>query len=220
MPTARAASSFSLESPSVDQECGAPDIKAALRCCARRRRRVLWDQGGEQAARAMVPVVAKAGVLQRVPDGRGGGAVVAGYWPIGAELDCRPLLQGLGAAGWGCALPVIDGVSASLRFRRWRVGESLVAGRHGVQEPLAGSPEVTPAVILVPMLAFDRAGHRLGQGGGYYDRTLERLRSHGSVLAVGLAFAGQEQAAVPVEPHDQPLDWIVTETEAHRIRPG
>ena len=219
MPTARVASSFPLESPFVDHGRGVPDIKTALRLCARRRRRALWDQSGEQAARAVVTVIAEAGILRMLPGGHGG-AVVAGYWPIGAELDCRPLLQGLDAAGWGCALPVIDDVSASLRFRRWRVGESLVAGRHGSQEPLAASPEVTPAAILVPMLAFDRAGHRLGQGGGYYDRTLERLRARGPVLAVGLAFAGQEQAAVPVESHDQPLDWVVTETEAHRIRPG
>ncbi len=193
---------------------GAPDAKAVLRRGVRLRRRAVWQADGGRAAAAIVQVMAASGLLPE------GGGVVAGYWPVGTELDCRPLLHRLGAVGWDCALPVVVDAGGALRFRRWRPGDPLPVGAYGMPEPSALAPEVRPGLVLVPMLAFDRAGHRLGQGGGHYDRTLAQLRTRASVLAVGLAFAAQEEPALPVEPHDQPLDWIVTEKGAIRVRPA
>ena len=157
--------------------------------------------------------------IARVPDGdrRKADRVVAGYWPVGSELDCRPLLHQLRNAGWRCALPVVTAPALPLTFRLWRPDDGLVAGHYGIPEPPPSAAPCRPAVVLVPLVAFDRAGHRLGQGAGHYDRTLAALRASGPVLAIGLAFAVQEEPALPVEPHDQPLDWIVTEAGALRF---
>jgi 5-formyltetrahydrofolate cyclo-ligase len=94
----------------------------------------------------------------------------------------------------------------------------LVDGPFGTREPPAGTPELPPEVLILPLVAFDRRGYRLGYGGGYYDRTLAVLRRQGRALAVGVGFAAQEVVAVPCGRHDQRLDWIVTEREA--IEPG
>jgi len=93
----------------------------------------------------------------------------------------------------------------------------METGPFGIQEPTAAAPVLRPDLLLVPLLAFDRSGHRLGYGGGFYDRTLRALRADGAVLAVGIAYAGQEVDAVPVAEYDQPLNWIVTEREAIEI---
>lgn len=141
-------------------------------------------------------------------------AVFAGYWPLPGEFDPRPLLEGLSARGHVCALPVTVAPTAPLLFRRWAPGAPLQSGRYGILEPQDDAPPVVPDWLLVPLLAFDRAGFRLGQGAGYYDRTLAALRASGRpVQAVGLAFAGQEVAEVPRDPHDEPMDWIVTERD-------
>jgi 5-formyltetrahydrofolate cyclo-ligase len=188
-----------------------PDAKGAIRDRVRQRRRLISPADRGAAAAAVVAVVAESGLLPVTP------GIVAGYWPVGSELDCRPLLHGLDAAGWGCVLPVVVGATLALRFRSWRPGQPLETGGWRIPEPAASAPDIIPTVVLVPMVAFDRAGHRLGQGGGHYDRTLAALRSRGSVLAVGLAFAVQEEPALPAEPHDQPLDWLVTENGALRV---
>ena len=224
MPTADAASSRSSEPFPIVQGGAYHDVKAVVRVQVRRRRRLAWHAGGGAAASAVVVAVAEAGFLPdpigRYHVGSGSVDVVAGYWPVGCELDCRPLLQWFGAAGWDCALPVVVGAAAPLRFRRWRPGEPLVAGGGGIPEPASSAPEVSPSVVLVPLVAFDRAGRRLGQGAGHYDRTLAVLRARAPVLVVGLAFAVQEEPALPAAPHDQPLDWIVTEQGAHRVWPA
>ena len=142
--------------------------------------------------------------------------VIAGYWPIGDEADVCPLLIGLHALEGATALPVVAERDAPLVFRRWSAGDALEAGPHGTRHPLAAAPAVTPAIVLVPLLAFDRAGRRLGFGGGYYDRTLAMLRASGAVSAVGIAYAAQELPEIPAEPHDQPLDWVVTERDVWR----
>ena len=131
---------------------------------------------------------------------------VAAYWPIRSEIDPRPILAGLHARGQATALPVVtpDG----LVFRRWSPGDPLVRARFGLSEPVAEAPEVRPDAFLVPLAAFDRAGRRLGYGAGLYDRAIAALAPH---LTLGLAFAAQEAAAVPTEPHDRPLDLIATE---------
>lgn len=144
------------------------------------------------------------------------GTVTAGYVPIRDELDPNPLLDALASAGATCCLPVILGRGQPLRFRLWRPGDALVPGPFGVPSPAEDAAEISPTLILVPMLGFDRKGHRLGYGAGFYDRTLDRLRRHGRVLAIGLAYAGQELSLIPADDHDQPLDWIVTEREAFK----
>ncbi|HWA00464.1 MAG TPA: 5-formyltetrahydrofolate cyclo-ligase [Caulobacterales bacterium] len=142
---------------------------------------------------------------------------VAGYWPVGGEIDPRPLLAALAKAGREIALPRMETRAGPARFFAWRTGEALTADAFGVPSPPVGR-ELRPRLILTPLLAFDRAGHRLGQGGGHYDRILAVRRAEGA-LAVGLAYSEQEMQAVPAGPLDAPLDWVVTEREAIRCAP-
>lgn len=137
------------------------------------------------------------------------GETVAGYWPISSEADVRPLMLRLAAAGALLALPVVQG--AVLTFRRWRPGDRLVDGPNGTRHPPEDAAPANPRLLLVPLLAFDRQGGRLGYGGGYYDRTLSMLRAEGTVTAVGIAFAAQERTGLPHQSHDQAMDWVVTE---------
>jgi 5-formyltetrahydrofolate cyclo-ligase len=145
------------------------------------------------------------------------GASVSGFWPIGSEIDLRPLLMALAARGHSVALPVVVGRDRPLVFRAWREGNEMAEGQWGIREPLESAPEITPAVLLVPLLAFDRDGYRLGYGGGFYDRTLELLRTSGSAIAIGAAWAAQEVPVVPHGAHDQPLDWMLSERECFQI---
>lgn len=138
-------------------------------------------------------------------------AIVAAYAAFGGELDPLPLLEALAAKGVALALPVVEAKAAPLVFRAWEPGAPLVQHRFGMAEPPRDAPAVVPDIVVVPLLAFDRQGYRLGYGGGYYDRTLAALRKRGRVLAVGVGFAVQEMPSVPRGPHDVPLDWIVTE---------
>jgi 5-formyltetrahydrofolate cyclo-ligase len=142
------------------------------------------------------------------------GRLVAGYWPMAGEIDPRPLLERLHALGIALALPVIEG--SSLAFRAWHPGLAVRPGARGTSHPEAGD-FVAPDVVIAPLVAFDRAGHRLGRGAGFYDRTIARLRAEGPVLVVGLAYDVQELDAVPIEPGDRRLDWVVTETRAMRF---
>lgn len=144
---------------------------------------------------------------------------LAGYWPFGDELDPRPLLRHAHADGRTLALPVCGPRGTPLTFRRWTPGAPLAPGRYGIAEPGPEAPAVVPAALLIPLLAFDRAGRRLGYGAGYYDRTLASLRTAGPVLAIGVAYAAQEVERVPAGIHDELLDWIVTETGAICVRP-
>ena len=148
------------------------------------------------------------------------GSGVSAFWPLDGEIDSRPSMTGLHERGCRVALPVMRGPGKALRFRRWQPGDELVPAGFGTREPGDDKPAVTPTVLLVPLLAFDRAGYRLGYGGGFYDRTLAELRGRGAVCAIGLAYAGQEMQDVPHDDKDQPLDWIVTEDEAIRIERG
>ncbi len=141
------------------------------------------------------------------------GAVVSGYWPFRSEIDPRPLMARLAAAGARIALPVTPpkGSDAPLHFRLWDAVDELRPGHFPVHEPPTHAKTVEPDLVLVPLLAFDRRGHRLGYGAGHYDRTLARLRALKPVTALGLAFAAQEVDELPAGPHDQRLDGVVTE---------
>ena len=144
--------------------------------------------------------------LFRDPDAR----AIAGYWPVLEEPDCLPLLAALAQRGYDTLLPAITAPGSPLLFRRWRKGEALVRNRFGIAEP-TGEGETAPNVVIVPCAAFDRSGHRIGFGKGYYDVTLAKLRAQGRVLALALAFACQEVETIPAEAHDERLDAVLTE---------
>jgi 5-formyltetrahydrofolate cyclo-ligase len=146
------------------------------------------------------------------------GSTVSGFLPIGSEIDPRPALRRLRVMGMNICLPCVVAPDAPLVFRAWEEHDPLVEETFGTKAPAPSAPERDPDILMVPMLAFDGAGYRLGYGGGFYDRSLEALRARKRVTAVGVAFSGQRVDAVPRGPHDQPLDWIVTEGGA--FRPG
>lgn len=145
--------------------------------------------------------------------------VVGGYWPIGTEVDVRPLLHAVRERGWSCALPVVGERNQPLQFRRWEPGMILRPGAFGIQEPTETAESLLPNVLLVPLLAFDRWGHRLGYGAGFYDRTIVTLRGQTGLLSIGIGFAAQEMPRVPRDVLDQPLDWILTEDRVMRPEP-
>ena len=144
-------------------------------------------------------------------------AIVAGYAPIRHEIDPMPLLAALSADGHTLCLPVVMEREGALIFRRWRPGDGLASGAFGVPTPLADAPTVGPTLMIVPLLAFDRRGNRLGYGAGFYDRTITALRSTGTLETIGIAYAEQELDTVPTDPHDAHLDLILTPEEV--IRP-
>jgi 5-formyltetrahydrofolate cyclo-ligase len=146
------------------------------------------------------------------------GAVVSGYWPIKSEIDPLPLMRRLVGQGARLALPVIAGRDQPLLFRAWDEASQLLRGQLGIMEPSPGSRVVSPDIVLVPLAAFDRAGHRIGYGAGHYDRTLAQLRAQKSVAAIGLAFNVQEIEAVPNLSHDVRLDYVLTETSTFDFR--
>ncbi|MEM9250231.1 MAG: 5-formyltetrahydrofolate cyclo-ligase [Pseudomonadota bacterium] len=152
---------------------------------------------------------AASGALAAALDGVAG-QVIAGYLPIRTEADPLPAMEALAPANRLC-VPVVEGPGQPLTFRQWSPGCALVEGPFRVMVPAAGA-ELVPNYLIVPMVAFDAGLYRLGYGGGFYDRTLERLRVSGHVRAIGLAYAAQGVERLPLEPTDQPLDEIVTET--------
>jgi 5-formyltetrahydrofolate cyclo-ligase len=143
------------------------------------------------------------------------GTIVSGFMPLKSEIDPLPLMRTLAAR---LALPVIAGRGQPLIMRAWAFGEPLDRGQWGIREPQADAPAVEPDIVLVPLLAFDRSGQRIGYGAGYYDMTLARLRAVKPVTAIGLAFAAQEVPAVPVTPRDARLDLVLTEQEVIDFR--
>jgi 5-formyltetrahydrofolate cyclo-ligase len=178
--------------------------KPGLRARLRGLRRRLAAEAPDAAARA-----AERLPLDRLPPFR----VVSGYHALGSELDAGPLLRRLAAGGALIAMPAGSDLAAPLAFRLWEPGDVLVPDAFGVPSPGPAAPRLTPELVVVPVLAFDRRGGRLGQGGGTYDRTLANLRADGRVFVLGLAYAGQEVDEVPAEAHDQRLDAILTERD-------
>lgn len=178
------------------------ETKAAIRKAALAKRNALSAEWRAMAcrdiARHALPVASA-----------GPGGAVAGYWPYKSEADPRPLMELLRDYGRPLALPVI--AHPDVFFRRWIEGVELVDAGFGTLGPDATADEVTPAVLLVPLAAFDARGNRIGWGQGHYDRVIARLAAMGDLLTIGIAFACQQVDAVPAEAHDRPLDAVVTE---------
>ena len=186
------------------------DSKAALRREAMARRDALPPDARQAAAEA---IAARPFPLAITP-----GAIVSGFMPLKSEINPLPLMRKLAGQGARLALPVVAGRGRPLIMREWVFGEPLIAGVWGIREPKPEAAEVDPNILLVPLLAFDRAGHRIGYGAGYYDLTLAQLRARNPVIAVGLAFAAQEVAAVPATPRDARLGLVLTEREVLDLR--
>jgi len=182
-----------------------PDLKAELRRTAMAQRDALPPAERMVAAQAIadrgLPVDLKPGVI------------VSGFSPLKSEISPLPLLRRLADAGAGLALPVVVGRGQPLVMRAWSFGAPLDAGVWGIRQPPADAAEVFPDILIVPLLAFDRRGHRIGYGAGYYDMTIARLRVMKPITAIGIAFAAQEIAAVPATPRDARLDLVLTERE-------
>jgi len=175
--------------------------KIILRLEMRGLRRRLCAEAPDAASR----------VVAHLPAGRLGAAVVAGYQPTGTEMDPWPLMQAFARAGARLALPVAVTLDGPLIFRAYADGDPLKPDIAGVAAPIAAAGPLQPDLVITPLLAFDHLGGRVGQGGGHYDRTLAALRKRAPIFALGLAYAGQQIAHLPAEPHDQPLDAILTE---------
>jgi 5-formyltetrahydrofolate cyclo-ligase len=147
------------------------------------------------------------------------GTILSAFWSIGDEIEVQPLLHAAHALGCVCALPVVTAPRMPLTFRSWEPGTELTVSAFGIPEPGPERPVVTPDISIVPLLSFDREGYRLGYGGGFFDRTIAAMRSRPRMrpyIAAGVGFAGQEVARVPREPHDERLNWIITEADVIR----
>jgi 5-formyltetrahydrofolate cyclo-ligase len=186
------------------------DAKAALRELAIARRDALPATERAKAAEIIAgrefPLVINSTMI------------VSGFMPLKSEINPLPLMRRLAAGGAQLALPVVVGRGKPLIMRAYAFGDELGAGQWAIRQPKAEAPEVFPDILLVPLLAFDRAGHRLGYGAGYYDITINTLRARKPIVAIGIAFAAQEIDAVPVTPRDARLDLVLTEREVIDFR--
>jgi 5-formyltetrahydrofolate cyclo-ligase len=184
--------------------------KAALRRAAIARRDALAADERQAAAETIA--------AQAFPVAVPADTIVSGFMPLKSEINPLPLMRQLAANGARLALPVIAGRGKPLIMRSWAFDDPLDRGQWTIREPKADAAEVEPDILLVPLLAFDRTGHRIGYGAGYYDRTIAGLRARKSITALGLAFAAQEVPAVPATPGDARLDLVLTEREVIDFR--
>jgi 5-formyltetrahydrofolate cyclo-ligase len=184
--------------------------KAELRRDALARRDAMLPDVRQAAAEAIA--------AREFPLAITSGVIVSGFMPLKSEVSPLPLMRKLAEQGALLALPAIAGRGKPLVMRAWEFGAPLDRGQWGIREPTPAAAEVEPDILLVPLLAFDRAGHRIGYGAGYYDLTITQLRARKAVVAVGLAFAIQEVAAVPATPRDARLDLVLTERELIDLR--
>ena len=141
------------------------------------------------------------------------GAIVSGFMPMRSEISPIPLMRKLEAAGAKLALPIVAGRGKPLIMRAWAFGDALETGVWNIPQPRANAPVVDPDILIVPLLAFDRRGQRIGYGAGYYDMTINRLRGIKAITAIGIAFAAQEIPTVPATERDARLDLVLTERE-------
>ena len=186
------------------------DLKSIVRRDALMRRDAIPAAERTQGAEA---IAARAFPLAIKP-----GTIVSGFMPLKTEINPLPLMRKLGERGAHLALPAIAGRGKPLIMRAFTFGDELASGQWGIREPKADAAEVAPDILLVPLLAFDRTGHRIGYGAGYYDMTIARLRSIKPLIAAGIAFAAQEVEQVPVTPRDARLDLVLTERDVIDLR--
>ncbi|QRM28883.1 5-formyltetrahydrofolate cyclo-ligase [Microvirga sp. VF16] len=184
-----------------------PELKERQRREMIARRDALADDFREQASDRII------GRALDLPE-LNGITPVGAYWPIRSEVDPRLLMEELVARGQDVALSQI--LHPHLSWRLWQPGDVLVKGGFGVREPGPDAPQIFPKALIVPLVAFDRRGGRIGYGKGHFDRAIAALETQHPVLTVGLAYAVQEIDEVPVEPHDRLLDVIITEAELIR----
>ena len=185
------------------------DSKAELRRRALAARDALTEQARRDAAQAIArrafPVAVRPGMI------------VSGFMPIGSEIDPLPLMRNLTHAGAKLALPVVAGRGKPLIMRAWAFGEPLIEAIWNIKVPGPSAAIVEPDILIVPFAAFDRAGHRIGYGAGYYDRTIAGLRAKKAIVAIGFGLAVQEIPQVPATEFDQRLDYILTERETIKV---
>jgi 5-formyltetrahydrofolate cyclo-ligase len=184
--------------------------KAALRAATLALRDALPAAERQAAAEA---IAARA-----FPIAVAAGSIVAGFSPMRSEINPLPLMRKLADAGARLALPVVQGRGKPLIMRAWHFGAPLKSGQWGIREPTADAGEVAPDILIVPLAAFDRQGHRIGYGAGYYDMTIHALRAKKMVIAVGIAYAAQEIEQVPATERDARLDLVLTEREVIDLR--
>jgi 5-formyltetrahydrofolate cyclo-ligase len=194
----------------MPQSAAIDTVKAAVRREAIARRDAI---PAEERAAAAQTIAARAFPVPVPP-----GVTVSGFIPLKNEIDVRPLLRKLSQMGAKLALPVVVGRGEPLIMRAWEFCAPLKAGGWGISEPPPHAPEALPDILLVPLLAFDRAGDRIGYGAGYFDITIRSLRAQKPVTVIGVAFAAQEIAQVPTTPRDARLDLVLTEREAIDVR--
>ena len=177
--------------------------KAGLRRAGLGRRREVHRDKAASAAQALTErLMTDIGSVENT---------IAGYWPIGDEIDCRPAMEKLAKNGAQLALPVVAGQGQVLIFRIWKPGEQLETGPFGTSHPGLNSGVCVPSILLLPLIAFDKTGQRLGDGAGYYDRTIAALRAGGKILAVGVGYDEQEIEHLPADDHDQVMDAVITD---------
>jgi 5-formyltetrahydrofolate cyclo-ligase len=187
-----------------------PDQKAALRNASLARRDAM------PAAERQAAAAAIAG--RGFPLAVAAGTIVSGFFPMRSEINPLPLMRRLVEEGAQLALPAIAGRGRPLTMRAWNQGDDLASGQWGIREPKPEAPQVDPDVLIVPLACFDRRGHRIGYGAGYFDMTIRWLRGIKPVTAIGIAFAQQEIERVPETGHDETLDLVLTEREVIDLR--
>jgi 5-formyltetrahydrofolate cyclo-ligase len=195
---------------SVISSTSTEESKSVLRREATARRDALPAEARQAAGET---IAARAFPLAIAP-----GTIVSGFMPMKSEINPLPLMRSLAQAGARLALPAVAGRGKPLIMRAWLWGEALNSGVWGIREPKPEAALVDPDILIVPLLAFDRLGYRLGYGGGYYDLTIAGLRARKPVTAIGIAYSAQEVSSVPVTPRDARLDLVLTEREIIDLR--
>jgi 5-formyltetrahydrofolate cyclo-ligase len=184
--------------------------KAALRVDALAKRDAI---PAAMRAAAAETIAARGFPIEVTP-----GLIVSGFSPMRTEVNPIALMRKFADAGAQLALPAIAGRGKPLMMRAWKFGDPFKAGQWGIREPVPEAPEVVPDILIVPLAAFDRAGHRIGYGAGYYDMTIHAVRAKKEAIAIGIAFAAQEIPKVPATERDERLDLVLTEREVIDLR--
>jgi len=186
------------------------DQKAELRTATLTKRDALPAAERQAAAET---IAARAFPVNVAP-----GTIVSAFMPMKSEINPLPLLRKLADQGAQLALPAIDKRGRPLIMRAWKFGDPFKAGQWGIREPVPEARQVDPDILIVPLACFDRAGHRIGYGAGYYDMTIHALRAKKKIIAIGIAFAAQEIPRVPATERDERLDLVLTERGAIDFR--